>query len=161
MSGWRFQRPRMMSHHKNSGSRKDVRNGPNSDTPFEGYVTPVFIMFPSDTSKFAKHHFCASVWQAIGPSQISWCPFRDPWVSEIAQVTDFVQASETINYCTSRLLFSLQISARVARFPHFRFGLPVIALHNRKLHSLHGAMAHIYWMVNGWLMDGIYGIYVL
>ena len=75
-------------------------------------------------------------------------------------MTDFVQASETIHYCTSRLLFSLQISARVARFPHFRFGLPVIALHNRKLHSLHGAMAHIYWMVNGWLMDGIYMVYM-
>jgi len=47
--------------------------------------------FPlSDASKFAIHHFCANVSQAMGPFQICGCPFHEPGVSEIAHTHIYI-----------------------------------------------------------------------
>ena len=70
-----------MSHRQNS-----------SDTPFEGYAIPTYIIFlqviPQEIAVYIIFAQTRSKQYSIVPSQIwiCWCFFREPWVSEIAHL---------------------------------------------------------------------------
>ena len=103
-SGGRRRRCRVASFCLGIGFRKlckhevSDRTFPNSDTPpwrFMPYQCAHHFLLsdtaiPRNLPHTVLDHFCTNVWQAIGPSQIRWCLFREPWVSEMFRYWRYV-----------------------------------------------------------------------